>query len=46
MVALVVKDGLELFDEDLIEPDIEGESEAWARRDRGLAHRFGMVAGP
>jgi len=46
MVALVIKDGLELFDEDLIEPDIEGESEAWARRDRRLARRFGMVAGP
>jgi hypothetical protein len=46
MVALVVKDGLELFDGDPIEPDIEGESEAWARRDRQLARRFGMVAGP
>ena len=46
MVALVVKDCLELFDEDLIEPDIEGGAEAWARRERGLARRFGMVAGP
>jgi hypothetical protein len=46
MVALVVKDGLEPLDEDLIEPDIEGESEAWVRHDRGLARRFGMFAGP
>ena len=37
MVAIVVKDSLELFDEDLIALDLEGESEAWTRRARGLA---------
>jgi hypothetical protein len=46
MVAIVVKDSLELFDEDLIALDLEGESEAWTRRARGLARRSGMAAGP
>jgi hypothetical protein len=41
MVAIVVKDTIELFDEDLIEPDIEGKSEAWVRPRVGTSIRNG-----
>ena len=41
MVALVVKDTIEIFDKDLIEPDTEGESETWVCSRVGTSIRNG-----